>query len=492
MGGSSTSKVIRGGFWLYVSRIANNFGGFIYWLIISSIAGSSILGLTSVTVGLAGLINGLANLGINVGLQHFLGICIGRNDPVCFRKYFWTTTYFSFIVYFGIGGSLVAFGLAGLSFSGFTPAMLFYTGLLVMLGSSTTISSALVSMLRTDIVSIASILGNALKIIVGVFLVWIGWGFAGAVLGYLFMPFSMFAVGFTYLLRSYGLSKTFDIGVLVEVLRGSIVSWLPGVVALAGQWIGVLVVYGSSGASETGYYYVAFAISGFTLGIGFSILGLLLPVLSGLSSGREEAASRVLRISLGIITPIAVYFIFYPWLPLSLLGREYVSASTTLVVLLLGFIPLSYYAVVNSLAYSYKMYWNILYLGLSINIPRLILYMLLVPMMGGLGAAYSYTIGSYIGLLYAVFLARHIGFNMNWGLLGKILAPPILLGFLAYIFHIHWLLAVFLVSLSYLLYGRIKVIFKSDLREIAYAFLGREKTGKIYERLGGLIDIFFQ
>lgn len=491
MCGSSVSRVIRGGFWLYASRIANNLGGFVYWLTISKMAGSSILGLTSVTVGLAGLVSGVASLGVGVGLQHFLGRCIGGGDAGCFRRYFWTTTYFSLIVYLGLGGVFLVSGLLGLSFPGFSPGMLFYAGILVILGSAVTVSAALMSMLRTDILCLATITGNVLKIVVGVGLVWVGWGFSGAVLGYMLVSLAMLAVGLSHIVRGYGLSIVFDRGVVGEVLRGSIVSWLPGVIVLAGQWIGVLAVYGSSGALETGHYYVAFILASFVLGIGLSILGLLLPVLSGLSDGRKTAANRVLRISLVIVLPITVYLMVYPWLPLGLLGREYMEASGILAVLLLSSVPVALYAAVNSLAYSYRMYREVLYLGLSQNIPRLILYLLLVPLLGGLGAAYSFTIGSYTGFMYAVYLAYRIGFRVDWAMMSRVVVLPGILGLLVYVFHLGWPIALLVMASSYLLYGRMGVLRRSDLRDIAYAFLGKSRADKLYERLGFLIDFFF-
>ncbi|RLG71555.1 MAG: hypothetical protein DRO23_11805, partial [Thermoprotei archaeon] len=55
----SLSRVIRGGFYLYLTSIVNNAAGFLYWLVILTIGGSEILGYTSTTVGLATLTTGI-------------------------------------------------------------------------------------------------------------------------------------------------------------------------------------------------------------------------------------------------------------------------------------------------------------------------------------------------------------------------------------------------------------------------------------------------
>lgn len=490
MAGDGVARVIKGGFWLYASMLVNNISGFIYWLIISKIAGSTILGLTSATIGLASLVNGMANLGLGVGLQHFLGQCLGRSDKVCFTRFFWTATYFTLLVHICVANPLILAGVLGYSFLGFSPAMLLYAGVIVILGSAMPIQASLIAMLRTDIVFLSSTIGNFLKILVGITLIQLGWGFGGAVVGYMLVSITVSILGMLCILGYADLTLVFDSKVLREILRGSIVSWLPGIIVLAGQWIGVLAVYGSSGAIETGYYYVAFVLASSVLGIGISMLNLLLPVLSGLSDGRKSATNKVLRISFVIIVPIAIYFIVYPWLPLSLLGREYMGASTILAILLLSCVPLALYATVNSLVYSYKKYREVLYLGLSQNVPRLILYLLLVPLFSGLGAAYSFTIGTYTGFLYAVYLAYRIGFRIDWALISRIIALPSILGLFAYMFHLNWLVALLIMSSSYLLYGKIGVLHRSDIREIAYALLGK-KANEIYDKLGGLIDFFF-
>ena len=491
MSSGGVGRVVRGGFWLYGSSIVNNFSGFLYWMVISALAGSEVLGFTSATIGLASLINGLLNLGINIGLTRFLGRCIGLRDRDCLVKYLWTTTLFTAIIYVGTGTILYVLGSLGYHLWSYTPEMLRIASIMVLLGVSQALQAFLVSCLRTDILFYSTIIGNVLKFVIGISLVYCGFGWIGAAIGYAFIGLTNLIVSFIYALRVIGFRLVFSLDVLVNVLRAGVVSWLPSVVVLSGQWLGVLFVFGSTGAVETGYYYVAYTISGVVLGVSTSILGLLLPVLSGMSDGRKRAASRALRISLLFMTPVAVFVAVYPWLPLSLLGKEYVSASNILTILLFSSVPLAITTCINSLIYAYGYYGMVLGIGLSQNLPRIILYLILVPRYGGLGAAISFTLGTYFGFLYSLLVANRIAFYLDMRSIGKTVVVPVSLGIFLYFLGLHWFLGLLLIASSYILYARLGLLSRRDLRDILSAFISEKRIDKLYDRLRFLIDTVF-
>ena len=487
----SISRVVRGGFWLYGSSIIGSFSGFIYWMIISAIAGSETLGLTSATVGLAGLVNGLLSLGIGTGLRRFLGQCIGLGDRDCLSRYLWTTILFTSTVYVATGSFLYLIGSLGYSLWSYTPEMLRIASIIVLLGIYQTLQAFLVSLLRTDIMFLGNVIGNVLRFGVGIGLVYLGFGWVGAAVGYMFVNLTNFLVSLVYALRIIGFRLVFSVSVLVDVLHAGIVSWLPNIIVLAGQWLGVLFVFGSSGAVETGYYYLAYSISFAVLAISTSLLGLLLPVLSGMVDGRKRAASRVLRISLLFMAPVAVFIATYPWLPLGLLGKEYIAASNILTILLLSSVPLAITACINSLIYAYGYYRMVLLIGLSQNIPRIILYLSLVPLYGGLGASISFTLGTYSGLLISLFIAYKIRFYIDMRSIGITIAIPLALGIASYILGLHWIIGLILIASSYILYARLGILSRRDLRDILSAFMSEKRIDRLYDRLRFLIDIVF-
>ncbi len=140
----------------------------------------------------------------------------------------------------------------------------------------------------------------------------------------------------------------FSIGALLSIVVAGLGSWVPNALEIIGRSLGVLISC-VSGAVETGFFYVASVIAGIVLMLSTSMLSLLLTTLSGLGSGREESAARVLRVGSSMMFPIAAYLTFYPWLPLMYLSRTYVSASPMLSTLLLGALPTTVTACVSSL-----------------------------------------------------------------------------------------------------------------------------------------------
>ncbi len=487
----SVTRVVKSGFWLYLSMIVNNVGGFIYWLIISWVAGPGILGVTSATIGLAAIVNALLNLGIGVGLQHHIGICTGLSDKECLRRSFWSVIILPTILYLGTGLSLIMLGFSGFGFLNFSPKMITFAGILVCLGIVLPITASLTGLLETKTVFLASLLGNALKILLGVTLVMKGFDFIGAVLGYTMIQVSMMLIGGYKVLERIGMPLKPCVETAKKILRSGVVAWIPNTILLAGQWLGVLAVYGSTNPLETGYYYVAFIITNFILGIGINMLNLLLPVLSGLSDGRKRAASNVLKISLVLVFPLAAYIATYPYLPLDMLGKDYTSASPILSILLLSTVPLLIYTTIYSLTYSYRRYKEILLLGLTQNIPRFVLYLFLTPIYHGLGAATAFTTGTLSGFLGAIIQAKRIKYRIDWGLVAKVITIPSISFAIAYVANINWIVGGIILLTIYLLYGRLRILSRQDIKLIANAFLGEEMTYTLFEKLGFLIDFFF-
>jgi len=70
----SLTEVVRGGLWLYLRSLANNLSGFVYWMVISAVGGAEIVGLTSATVALAGIVTSILSLGENIGVRRFISL----------------------------------------------------------------------------------------------------------------------------------------------------------------------------------------------------------------------------------------------------------------------------------------------------------------------------------------------------------------------------------------------------------------------------------
>ena len=486
--GFSVSGVARGGLWLYLGSITNNLVGFTYWLIISGIGGASILGLTSTVVSLGGMISGILSLGVPIGLRRFLGLSLGRKDSEGFSRYFWSSTAFMFSAYGIVALIMALLGLSGFGLGSFTSSMLTISSILVFFGSFSVFDSLLISTLRTDLRFLAFITGGALKLGAGIALVELGFGWLGAASGYLAGSAGVLLIEVWFALRFVGGFRRPSLHLFADVLRAGLASWVPGIIGLVASLTGVLAVFGFRGAVETGYYYVARAISGVVVGLAGSMASLLLPVLSGLGSGRERAAGEVLRLSMVVVAPLVFWTTVYSRNILELLGKGYGSASLTLVILvwaaLIGVIT----GAVNSLIYSYGKYRHVLGIGLTGSIPSLILYAYLVPKSGGLGAAESVLIGAIASLTYAIPLGLKQGFKFSWSKLALTLLIPTAIALPLWILKLNIIVGALIISLTYIAYLRLGVITRRDAYEIASAVASKDLVRKLYERFRPIVD----
>ena len=108
--------------------------------------------------------------------------------------------------------------------SNFSPGMIFYAGILVLLATSGVISAILVGLLETWTVFYSTLIGNVLKIILGVILVRQVLGFGEAVLGYAMIQTSILLVGGCKIVQKIGLPIKPSLDTAKEVLRSGIVA----------------------------------------------------------------------------------------------------------------------------------------------------------------------------------------------------------------------------------------------------------------------------
>lgn len=490
----SVSHIVRGGFWLYGSSIISSICGFFYWMIISAIGGSSVIGAASAVVGFATLITGLLSFGVGIGVQRFLGKYISENNHEEITKYFWSTAMFTIVIYCLAGVALYASSFLNYSLGGISPTMVQVASIVVLLGSMSVFSALLISYLKTNITFLGIIVGVFLKFTVGIILVYLNWDWIGVVLGYACMNLACLAIYSWYSIQLIGFKPKFSLKALHDVLIAGISNWLPGLILLAGQWIGVLAVFSVSGAAKTGYYYVAFAISNVVLMISKSMLSLLLPVLSGINvdAERRKVGWRTLRLCLTFMFPIATSLMVYSWLPLSLLGREYISASIILITLLLAAAPIAIIDGVNSFVYAAGMYSYVLTIGLAQNLPRIALYLVLTPLYEGLGAALSYTIGGFVGLCAVLWISRKVNFKINWYNVATIIGIPGSISFICWFLNLHWFLGIIaILGVSTIGYAKLNVLTKNDLKELTYALAPKPIIDKVYVKIKPFIDLLY-
>jgi len=195
------------------------------------------------------------------------------------------------------------------------------------------------------------------------------------------------------------------------------------------------------------------------------------PALSSMKDGRKRFTWRTIKFSLVFSLPLSISILFYSKEILGIFGQDYTSGSLTLEVLMISILPTAITVGIVNLCYAYGNYRKVLIIGLASNIPRTILYFILVPSLEGIGAAISYSAGAIIGFIFSLWVSRKINLVIIWKDVGSIVVIPLLTLFVFYLFDMNFIIEI-LISLagSYFLYILIGVINTMDLRDIFNIF----------------------
>ena len=126
-------------------------------------------------------------------------------------------------------------------------------------------------------------------------------------------------------------------------------------------------------------------------------------------------------------------------------------------------------------------------IGLAVSITQTLLYFVLVPIYGGAGAAIGYTVGSIIGCLVSLGIARKIGMQILWKELGIIFIVPSILAFALGIYQVNFILGIITATvLSYVLLLKIHIVTSSDVQDLLVILPERfsNPLSKLVNKLG--------
>jgi len=251
-----------------------------------------------------------------------------------------------------------------------------------------------------------------------------------------------------------------------KIFSASVVSWIPELIRKPGTHLGTIIVFGTIGASQAGVYFISFSVFSAIIILVTVLLTYGFPLLSGMKDGRKKLVWRFIKMSLAFGMPITSFVMFYANDILYIFGKEYAEGSFALEILLLSILPVVVGIGVRTLVYAYGNYRQVLKLGLAINIPRIILYFILVPIYGITGAALSFTAGSLIGFIVALIIAKKVGLKIFTKDLAIIFVIPMVLGFVLSYYEVNSVLSVIAILLiSYISYLKLGIITREDLND---------------------------
>lgn len=312
-------------------------------------------------------------------------------------------------------------------------------------------------------------LSSICKIILIFFLVLIGSGAIGIIFGYLIgYILSAVFMFFTLVTILASIKKETTLGLYhacTRILIAGIPSLIPKVIGILGTNLGTILVFGMQGASQAGSFFIAFSIFYAIAAIRESLFTVAFAVLSTMDDQRKIFVSKLTKMSLIITLPICSIVFLYSDDIMGLFGSHYIESSLALKIMILSMMPSMFAAGITSLVYAYGNYWKVLQIGIGLNLSRVLLYFVLVPLYGNTGAAISLAIGSLIGFAVSVIIAKRIGMLIFWQQLALIFVIPTGLAFIMPYFHTSPIVGIpVILLLSFSLFLILKILTKSDVR----------------------------
>lgn len=443
----------------------------------SKIGNPEIIGIASAVITFSGILAVVSHLGIPTGIQRHLGKSFAQLKAKESQAYFKSSL---FVITLSIAlVTLIVIILNRPILTVFNIGQEFLMLSLVLMISTayaTFFRGLVVSSLRTRILTIAMFLSGVVKLVLGVIFVFGGLGAFGLLLSFtinqvlvsLILAYSMKG-NLQNIEKSEGSSRLQIIdksifGPIKSILASSIVSWIPLIVTTIGAQVGTIFIYQSSGSESAGLFFISLTIVTGITSVMYSLFTISFPAMSAMSDGRKRFTLNTIRLSLIIAIPFTSALFFYTEDILGLLGKDYVKGSLTLDILLLSMLPMAIQYGITSLFYSYGDYRKVLYLGLSISLPRIIFYIALIPTLSGVGGAIGYSAGAIVGFLYSILIGHKIGLKIQWRQTILIFIIPMFISFLIEKSEIYYIYGILLsLSVSYLAMFSIKLLKISEI-----------------------------
>lgn len=462
----------QGAVYLYIESVSMMISGFAFWIIISKIATTDVIGTASAIISFAGIFSVLAGLGIYSCIQRFLGKNFSEQKMADAR-----TFVLASIILVSVGIIITSAILIVIKDWIFDLLKIGYDLLIIslfLIASSTMMMLfrfIIISSLDTKILPIIAVISVAIKIILAIFLIMLGTGTIGLTLGVAFSQILMcilsgFAIMKIFKSSNYD-KKHYDIGLTQAsktLLNSGLAFWIPVLITTIGTQLGTIVVFGSEGSNESAIYFMAITIVTGLLSVIYTLFTIALPALSSMHDGRKRFTWQAIRFSGIISLPFSTSIIFYSKDLMQLLGSSYAEGALSLEILLLSIFPTIIFSGVNDLVHAYGKYRQVLAIGLATSIPRTVLYFIFIPLYGSAGAAMAYTIGSLVGMLVSSIIGNKIGLRIKWIPISLMLIIPLAIAFLLSYLQINYIIGIaFTLFASYLILIGLKILTKTDI-----------------------------
>ena len=135
------------------------------------------------------------------------------------------------------------------------------------------------------------------------------------------------------------------------------------------------------------------------------------------------------------------------------------------------------------LFYARGKYAYIFYIGIITNIPRILLYLILIPELGNIGGAWAYTIGAIIQTGITLFFVKKSNISLQYLQYFGLVLIPFSLGFIFEQINLGLFGAVLVFIFSYIVFLKLKLFSEDDIENYLQIFSSKEIVIKRKKRV---------
>jgi O-antigen/teichoic acid export membrane protein len=472
-----------------ISTLVPSILGFLFWFVTAKFYGAESVGVASSIASLVLIISTINVLDMHLGMKRSLGIAISSGDIGRFKQILTSTVVFVSIIVIISMVLIVIPNLRILEMLGIDRQ---YTWIVIVMLLAQPFqfifAEALVSALRSKNLVMPFLLGSLSRfpILFGLSHLF-NTPAMETIIAYSSSIFISSASLAIYSIKIFRGSQVRAVGNIYSnikhILNVSLSSWIPNTLNVFGYLFGILTVFSVVGAAEGGKIYIVMTIFLFILFIVTGINRVTHSLVAGIDKDKQQTIylSYSMEIAFIFTMPIATPLLFFAGNFLGLISKEFSSASTAMSIFMVS-IPM---VIISEMVY-YFVYGrgdqrSVLFLGLTGNIPRVVLYFLLPPLLGTNGAALAYLAGSVTEFILSIIVGNKHSISMQFRKYITLSSIPLTIGFLTWLVNINYLMSTIIVFIgSFLLYIRLHMFTDTELRNLIYTGLPESIAKKIY------------
>jgi O-antigen/teichoic acid export membrane protein len=393
-----TSKFVGQGILLFFDQILVAITNWLYWLVISRFTLTSEIGQATSVYSLVLLLTTLCQLGLEYPLL--------KKSSLHGSQILGTTLTIELILIPGLITSLILLAYTNVYHESLSELLWVALVLLALSPISFIARFALLGISNARSVLIFDVLSTCAKFVVAYILLSMGLGAFGILFSFMIASL-VAAVGMLTIVRwQLPLMLVRDKRFIIEVFKEGLSNAPSKLSRIMIMTLGVILLapFGVSD-SDIGIFYIAMMLSVVGASLASSMSFTVIPAST---ESNVDLSSGSLRLGLSLTAPVVTALIVAPKDILSIIGPEYASADTILLVLSIGILPTSVamnaISKFNNLGHDRK----IIAIGVIQTVGFLTSFLILVPYYGVLGAAYSILISSTASAVFAVCLFERV------------------------------------------------------------------------------------